>query len=133
MAVIAISPTPTASPDPAEPLLATQTPAARLLTQEMRALVRDALPHLEEKVHLGWGAIHYRTGTSMRGVVVALLPRPAYVNLEFAAGVDLPDPTHRLEGTGKRMRHVKIHSAADVHHPDVRTLLEAAARRRGLI
>ncbi len=65
-------------------------------------------------------------------MVVALLPRPAYVNLEFGDGVDLPDPAYRLEGTGKRLRHVKVRSAADVRHPDVRALLEAAARRRGL-
>ena len=54
------------------------------------------------------------------------------MNLEFADGIDLPDPAHRLEGTGKRMRHVKIRSAPDVQHPALRALLVAAAQRRGL-
>ncbi len=32
----------------------------------------------------------------------------AHVNLGFFCGVDLPDPAHLLQGTGKRMRHVKL-------------------------
>src|SRR5438105_133569 len=103
------------SADPAEPLLAVQTLEVRMLVRQLRALVKEVMPQVAEKVHLGWGAIHYRAGDSMRDVVVALLPRPAYVNLEFGDGVDLPDPAHRLEGTGKRLRHVKIRSATDVY------------------
>lgn len=53
-------------------------------------------------------------------------------NLEFGDGVDVPDPAHRLEGTGKRLRHVKISTSQDVLSPEVRALLEAAARLRGL-
>jgi len=69
----------------------------------------------------------------MRDPIAALAPHRTYVNLEFGDGVELPDPAHRLEGTGERLRHVKIRTAADVTHPDVRGLLEAAARHRGLV
>lgn len=31
-----------------------------------------------------------------------------HVNVGFFLGADLPDPAHLLQGTGKRMRHVKI-------------------------
>jgi hypothetical protein len=68
----------------------------------------------------------------VRNLVVALAPHQTYVNLQFGDGVDLPDPARRLEGTGKRMHHVKIRSRDDIHPPDVRGLLEAAARQRGL-
>jgi hypothetical protein len=116
-----------------EPLLAKLTPEAVPLLQAMRGVVRDTLPQLEESVHLGWGVIHYRKpGSSMRDLVVALSPQRAYVNLEFADGVELPDPARKLEGTGKRARHIKIRSAEDVDTPEVRALLQAAARNRGL-
>ena len=85
-----------------------------------------------ERAHLGWGVIHYRAGGSMRDVVAALVPLRSYVNLELGDGVDLPDPAHRLQGMGKRLRHVKIRGGDVVRDPDVRDLFEAAARHRGL-
>ena len=118
--------------DPAEPLLEKLNPEVRPLVQELRALVKEAIPQVSERVHLGWSAIHYGVGPSMRDIIAALSPQRSYVNLELIDGVDLPDPTHRLEGTGKRLRHVKIRSSEDARHPDVRALLEVAARHRGL-
>jgi hypothetical protein len=118
--------------DPAAPLLEELTPDVRALVQQLRALVKDVMPQVSEKAHMGWGTLLYGAGGTMLDLIVALSPRRTYVNLQFGDGVHLPDPARRLEGTGKRMRHVKIRSADDVRHPDVRGLLEAAARRRGL-
>jgi hypothetical protein len=120
------------APDPAEPVLEKMSPEVRALAQQLRVLIKEVMPRATEKAYLGWGTIGYAAGGKMRDVVVALAPQRTYVNLEFGDGVDLPDPAHRLEGTGKRLRHVKIRGADDVHHPDVRVLLETAARRRGL-
>ena len=121
-----------AASDPAEPVLDKMSPEVRALAQQLRALIKEVMPQATEKTHLGWGTIAYAAGGKMRDVVVALLPQRTYLNLEFGDGVDLPDPAHRLEGSGKRLRHVKIRGDDDVHHPDVRVLLETAARRRGL-
>jgi hypothetical protein len=118
--------------DPAAPLLREQTPEVGELIQGLRALVKEVIPQATERVHTGWGVIHYGVGGRMRDLILALAPRRAYVNLEFGDGTTLPDPAHRLEGTGKRLRHVKIRSLADAQHPDVRALLVAAARQRGL-
>ena len=120
------------APDPAEPVLEKMAPEVRALAQQLRALIKEVMPQATEKAYLGWGTIGYAAGGKMRDVVVALAPQRTYVNLEFGDGVDLPDPAHRLEGTGKRLRHVKIRGDGDVHHHDVRVLLETAARRRGL-
>jgi hypothetical protein len=120
------------APDPAEPVLEKMSPEVRVLAQQLRALIKEVMPQATEKAYLGWGTIAYAAGGKMRDLVVALAPQRTYVNLEFGDGVDLPDPAHRLEGTGKRLRHVKIRGDEDVHHPDVRVLLETAARRRGL-
>ncbi len=118
--------------DPSEAILEKLTPEVRVLVQDLRALIKEAMPQVSEKAHLGWSAWHYKAGATMKDVVVAISPQRIYANLEFGDGVDLPDPKHRLEGTGKRLRHVKIRRAEDVRDPDVRSLLEVAARRRGV-
>lgn len=117
--------------DPAAPLLEKLTPEVQVLVQQLRVVIKGVMPQMSEKVHLGWSAIHCRTGDKMRDVVVALSPQRTYVNLELANAVDLPDQTHRLEGTGKRLRHVKIRSSDDVQQPDIRALLVAAAQYQG--
>ncbi len=44
-------------------------------------------------------------------------------------GATLPDPDGLLQGTGKRYRHVRLTTPADVEAPALRALLESAARR----
>lgn len=116
--------------DPAQPLLDRLTPDISALVQALRELVLQVIPGVSEQVHMGWGAIRYQQGSSMRDAIASLVPHRNHVNLQFSDGVDLPDPAGRLEGTGKRMRHSKIRSIADVRAPEVRGLLEAAARFR---
>jgi hypothetical protein len=53
-----------------------------------------------------------------------------YVNLGFYHGVALKDPTGLLEGAGKRLRHIKIHSVSEANSKDVRNLLKAALAER---
>ena len=54
-----------------------------------------------------------------------VMPTRNHVGLGFAYGRDLPDPKGRLEGTGKRMRHVKLRTAADAADPAIAALLRA--------
>ena len=49
-----------------------------------------------------------------------------HVNVGFFNGADLPDPSALLEGTGKRMRHVKLRPAAQVDERALRELIAAA-------
>jgi hypothetical protein len=37
-----------------------------------------------------------------------------YVSVEFAMGAGLDDPQNLLEGSGKKRRHIKIHTLNDV-------------------
>ncbi len=120
-------------PDPAEQLFAKLNPEVRPIMQALRDVIKETVPQVSEGVHLGWDVIHYKAlGTKTRDILVALSPQRAYVNLEFGDGIDLADPAHRLEGTGKRIRHVKVRSADDARQPQVRALLQTAARHRGL-
>ena len=52
----------------------------------------------------------------------------AHVNVGFFYGAALDDPAGMLEGTGKRMRHVKIRWAQPVNIDAVNALIAAAYR-----
>jgi len=50
----------------------------------------------------------------------------AHINVGFFMGASLKDPTGLLEGTGKRMRHVKIRPGKDLHTEELNALIERA-------
>ncbi len=50
----------------------------------------------------------------------------AHVNVGFFTGAALSDPAGLLEGTGKRMRHVKLKPGREVAHDALGALIEAA-------
>jgi hypothetical protein len=50
----------------------------------------------------------------------------AHVNVGFFYGAELPDPARLLEGTGKRMRHVKLRPGAPVHTAALCGLIDRA-------
>ncbi len=50
----------------------------------------------------------------------------AHVNVGFYQGSALPDPARLLEGTGKRMRHVKLRPGLHVDEDALRTLILTA-------
>lgn len=49
-----------------------------------------------------------------------------HVNVGFFRGTDLPDPARLLQGTGKRMRHVKLRPGQSIHEPALQALIAAA-------
>ena len=53
-----------------------------------------------------------------------------YANLGFYYGADLPDPTGILEGTGKKLRHVKVRTSERVDQQDLHDLLQASLEER---
>lgn len=50
----------------------------------------------------------------------------AHVNVGFFLGAYLPDPAGLLEGTGKRMRHVKLKPGMSVNEAALADLIRAA-------
>jgi hypothetical protein len=66
----------------------------------------------------------------MRDLLVALIPHTAHVNVQLADGAQLADPSGIIEGTGKRIRHVKCRSFDDVARLTLRAILEEQVARR---
>jgi len=52
----------------------------------------------------------------------------AHVNVGFFHGAELDDPAGLLEGSGKRMRHVKLHGGEPADAAALDTLIAAAYR-----
>ena len=108
----------------------------RAIFNELVRVCRDAMPGATEELDLpdhllAFGFGPPGGGVRMRGLAVALIPHAAHVNVQLADGAMLDDPTGIVEGTGKRIRHVKCRSLDEVARPGLRALLvEQAARRR---
>ena len=92
------------------------------LARALRALVRRAIPNASESIK--WGSPVYETDK----LVCAIRPSKNYIALQFySSGTSLPDPKRLLEGTGKRMRHVKIRAKADIKKKLFTTWIRKAA------
>jgi hypothetical protein len=109
--------------------LASYPPQVQELALALRVLILRVLPAAIEQVDPPSKIIAYGTDRTYTGLVCAIAPYRAHVNLMFAQGAELPDPEHLLEGTGKRARHVRITAHAEVENSALRTLLETAAAR----
>ena len=103
----------------------------RPIVKALRDLVFEVDPNACEVVRLGDRAATYGVGPrKMIDGYAYILPYGRWVNLGFYQGVDLADPEALLEGTGARLRHVKMRSLEDVHHSAVRGLIENALAQR---
>ena len=71
------------------------------------------------------GLLAFGTSSAMSDLLFALIPHSRWVNLQLADGAVLPDPDGLIEGTGKRIRHVKIRSAELALSPAVREIVQA--------
>jgi hypothetical protein len=115
-------------------LLEPHTPTIRDVFVALRALAREVMPDAQELVDLPDRVLAFGFGppggVRMRGLAVGLIPHTAHVNVQLADGALLGDPGGIVEGTGKRIRHVKCRSLEDVARPALRALLEVQAAQR---
>jgi hypothetical protein len=109
-----------------ESFLSTYSPPVQEIARKARALVLSVFPNAVEQVDIPGKLLGYGTDTTYQGTVCVIMPYKEHVNLGFARGTSLPDPSGLLEGTGKRARHVKLRNPEAVDNPALRTLLEAA-------
>jgi hypothetical protein len=100
-----------------------QSKDQRDLCKAAREMLAAALPDAREDIK--WG---FPTWVG-DGNIVAIAPYADHVNLQFYQGASLADPGRTLEGTGKALRHVKLHHAKDLKTPAVKALVRAAWRR----
>jgi hypothetical protein len=102
------------------------TDEVRTIIKQLRAVVRAQLPDAHEVYY--HGALGYGTNDSYLDRILYISAHKGYANLGFFYGTHLADPSHLLEGSGKRMRHVKIRTAplAPGTRTDLSQLVRAA-------
>ena len=114
-----------------EELLQLSEETIRPIVAALRKTVFQVDRNACEVVRLGDRAATYGVGPrKMIDGYAYILPHKKWVNLGFYQGVDLADPAGLLEGTGAKMRHVKIRSVDDADQPEVRALIRRAVDKR---
>jgi hypothetical protein len=111
-------------------LLAEHPPEQQAIEQALRATIRREFPGAVEQVDFGNKLIAFGRSMKIRGLLFAVIAHKAHVNLQLADGADLPNPDGRIEGTGKRIRHVKIRTAEDASSAWVVAIIRAELAAR---
>ena len=110
--------------------LEASAPAVAETARALRLVVLEDFPGGVETFDSADGLLAIGTGSSMRDFSFAIIPHTAHVNLQLADGADLPNPDGRIEGTGKRVRHVKVRSVEDARAPWVHAAIAAQLAAR---
>ena len=91
--------------------LASHTPEVQAAARALEAVIREALPEVVVQYDPGNGLLAFGRSMKMRDLLFALIPHAGWVNLQLADGALLPNPDGLIEGTGKKIRHIKVRSA----------------------
>jgi len=107
------------------------TPEVALLTRKLLDKMKARVPGATIMVYDNYNALAIGFGPSDRAgkAVLSLAVMPRWVTLCFLFGAGLPDPHRLLNGSGSRVRHVRLHAAEDCDDPRVQDLLAAALDR----
>ena len=98
---------------------------AGALMSQLRQLIASAAPEAEES--LKWGMPHY----DQNGDLLYLDAKGDHVTLGFFRGAEIQpsdDPMGLLEGTGEKLRHVKVFMERELQVDALRALIHSALR-----
>jgi Domain of unknown function (DU1801) len=106
-------------------------PEIRDLALQLRLLVLSEMAPCYENIYDAYSAVAIGYGTSERfsdGIFhIAVYAKG--VNLGFNDGATLDDPKGILEGSGNRIRHIKIRKPEDLKRPELRVYVRRARKK----
>jgi hypothetical protein len=105
--------------------LASHTTDVRAAARALEAVIREAQSDVVVEYDQGNGLLAVGRSMKMRDLLFALIPHAGWVNLQLAAGALLPNPDGLSEGTGKRIRHIKVRSQGQATSTAVRAAIRA--------
>jgi hypothetical protein len=112
-------------PESWDEVLASHRPEVVAAARAIQTVIVEELPAAVVHFDRGNGLLAFGTSSAMGDLLFALIPHASWLNLQLADGAVLADPDGLVEGTGKRIRHVKLRSAAAATAPAVRDLVRA--------
>ena len=95
------------------------------LLLRLRDVLLEGQPSLVARVRPGWHSVNFHDPVA--GFVCALFPQADRVQLVFERGALLPDPYHRLGGTGRQVRTLDFTAPEEVDTEVVLEFLDLAA------
>ena len=98
----------------------------RPVARALRSFVKGIVPGVRETVN-AWGIPTFEAPEPFCFYMVG----KNHVTFGFHFGTSLKDPESLLEGTGKKIRHVKLSKVADLEQKGLRQLVQAAERLKG--
>lgn len=104
------------------------TPELCELVLDLRALIAELAPSLEESIKYG-GLVYLDSGLLLMGIFAY----KQHVSLEIGEGAKLDDPAAVLEGKGKHRRHIKFHSLDDVKQKHAAEYIQRVLAKHGQI
>ena len=110
--------------------LASHAPDVQAAARALETIIRAELPDVVVQYDPGNGLLAFGRSMRMRDLLFALIPHAGWVNLQLADGAILPDPEGLIEGTGKRIRHVKVRTAEAAAAPRIREIVRAQLAAR---
>lgn len=111
-------------------VFAKASPTSLPLIQAAHELILELNPEAVVVPRLGEKSLSYGFGIKkMSEAYCYLIPYKEHVNLGFFHGTDI-DSDGILEGTGAKLRHIKIHSLADLNNAKLKSLVQRAIKDR---
>ena len=107
------------------------TPDVATLTRELFDKMKRRVPGATIMVYDNYNALAIGFGPTEKAgqAVLSLAVMPRWVTLCFLYGAGLPDPHGILNGSGSRVRHVRLHTPEAFDDPRVQELIAVALDR----
>jgi len=97
----------------------------------LRSLISELHPDCIEVPRPGEPSVAYGYGEKKMSEAYAyIMPQKTYANLGFYHGANIDTESTLLEGTGKKLRHIKLQDLKMVESPEIKNILLAAMRER---
>ena len=93
------------------------------IARKLRKLIKNTDSEIAET--LKWGMPNYEKD----GSICALRAGNGYIALQFYNGANLDDPDLLLEGSGKKMRHVKFWIESKIKEADIISWVKQASKK----
>ena len=88
-------------------------------------MIREEVPDVVVEYDMANGLLAFGRSARMRDLLFALIPHAGWVNLQLAGGALLPNPGGLIEGTGKRIRHIKVRTKEEALAIGIRGAIRA--------
>jgi hypothetical protein len=105
--------------------LASHTADVQAAARQLEDVIRTELPDVAVQYDPGNGLLAFGRSMKMRDLLFALIPHAGWVNLQLADGALLANPDGLIEGTGKKIRHVKVPTAERARSNPIRDAVRA--------